>query len=166
MTFARTMMMKSIIGHRNAPLIFAVASKKRPIISRRCFLSITNISREMMIDEISKDDDMRNDAAYSLSLASNDLGFSPLSRDLNEREMEQLSISKNQLLHALRQDDDPVSVSLSRKQENITNHSNYYRDDSTIISSIVSSSKPIQQLNIFTTTTHNSNLSKRHHSMI
>ena len=157
MTFATTMMMKSIIGHRSVPSLFTVASKKRPIISRRCFLSITNINREMVIDEISKDDDMRNDVTYSLSFASNDSGFSPLSRDLNKREMEQLSISKNQLLHSLRQDD-PLPVSLIRKQENNNNYSNYYRYDSTIFSSIASSSKSTPtQLNIFTAT-HNSNL--------
>jgi hypothetical protein len=165
MTFATTMMMKSIIGHRSVPSLFVVASKKRPIISRRCFLSITNMNWEMMIDKISNDDDMRIDAAYSLSLASDDSGFSPLSRDLNEREMEQLSISKNQLLHVLRQDD-PVPVSLGRKQENNNNYSNYYRDDSTIISSIVSSSKSTPtQLNIFTAA-HNSNLSKQQHHSI
>jgi hypothetical protein len=104
-----------------------------------------------------KDDDMRNDAAYSLSLASSDSGFSPLLRDLNEREIEQLSISKNQLLHAMRQND-PVSVS---RQEN-DNDSNYRRDDSTI-PYIVSSSKSIQQLNIFTGATHNSNLVSKQH---
>ena len=156
MTFATMKIMKSIIGHRSVPSLFAVASKKRPIISRRCFLSITNVNREMMIDKISKDDDMRNDATYSLSLASDDSGFSPLSRDLNKREMEQLSTSKNQLLHVLRQDD-PVPVSLSRKQEDSNNYSNYFLYDSTIFSSIASLSKSAPtQLNVFTAT-HNSN---------
>ncbi|OEU19685.1 hypothetical protein FRACYDRAFT_235740 [Fragilariopsis cylindrus CCMP1102] len=163
------MIMKSIIGHRSSvPSLFAVASKKRPIISaRRCFLSITNVTREMIIDEISKDEDMRNDATYSLSFASDDdSGFSPLSRDLNTREREQLSISKNQLLlHVvLRQQDDPVPViSFSRKQEDSSNrYSNYYLYDSTIFSSIAPSlsklSAPTTQFNIFTATTHhNSN---------
>ena len=163
MTFATMMIMKSIIRHRSVPSLFAVASKKRPmIISHRGFLSITNnINREMMIDELSKNDDMRNDTTYSLSFASDESGFSPLSRDLNTREREQLSISKNQLLlHVvLRQDDDPVPViSFSRKQEDSSNnYSNYYLFDSTIFSSVASLSKSAQrQLNIFTAT-HNSN---------
>ena len=155
------MIMKSIIGYRSVPSLVAVASKKRPIISHRCFLSITNnVNRERMIDEISKNDEMRNDATYSLSFASDDeSGFSPLSRDLNQREREQLAISKNQLLHdILRQDDDPVpGISFSRKQEESSNnYSNYDLYDSTLFSSIASSlsklSAPTTQLNTFTAT--------------
>ena len=163
MTFATKMIMKSIIGHRSVPSLVAVASKKRPIISHRCFLFITNnVNRERMIDEISKNDEMRNDATYSLSFASDESGFSPLSRDLNKREREQLSISKNQLLHVLRRQDDPVPViSFSRKQEESSNnYSNYDVYDSTIFSSIASSlskSAPTTQLNIFTATHNNSN---------
>ena len=165
MTFATKMIMKSIIGHRSCvPSLFAIASKKRPIISHRCFLSITNnVNRERMIDEISKNDEMRNDATYSLSFASDDdSGFSPLSRGLNQREREQLAISKNQLLHDILRQDDPVPViSFSRKQEESSNnYSNYDLYDSTLFSSIASSlskSVPITQLNIFTTTHNNSN---------